>query len=173
MGLFKWLFGSNKDSSKQEYAVHADAYDASNPNEILKIVGAMCLIAANAGDSHVYVALQDENPARGFSKGVTLLASIDNCSGSCTHDKSSYLKFGISPKTAEYLATVPFKTKTGALDNHFEINFITLPDYPSSLTNAILNEMKKGVSQSRFIQAGVRTAQIRSNAGVLSCSIKD
>ena len=173
MGFFKWLFGSSTETPKQENKFHADTYDASNSNEVLKIVSAMCLIAANAGDSHVYVALQDENTAQGFSKGIKLLASIDNCSGSCTHNKDSYLKFGASPRTAEYLATVPFKTKACALSDDFEINFSTLPDYPSSLTNAILSEMKKGVSQSKYIQAGVRTAQIRANAGVLSCNIED
>ena len=171
MELLKWLFGKENEKAKSISANCVEVFDANNPNEILKIVGALCLIAANAGDSHVYVALQYENPAKGFSQNVTLLASIDNCSSSCTHDANSYIKFGVTSQLARYLATVPFKTKTGAYSNDFEITFTSVPDKPSSLLNPVINEMKKGVSQSKYIQAGVRHAKIDMNAGVLTCNI--
>lgn len=170
MGILKRLFGA-KESTQQTHPTHNETFDANNPSEILKIVSAMCLIAANAGDSNIYVALQDEDISRGFSKSISLLASIDNCSGSCTHDASSYMKFGVSRTTASYLATVPFKTKEGTYSNDFKVEFCALPDYPSHLTNQIINEMRKGVSQSKFINAGVRHASINANMGVLTCSI--
>lgn len=171
MGLFNWLFGKENEKSKSVSANYAEVFDVNNPNEILKIVGALCLIAANAGDSHVYVALQDENPAKGISKNVTVLASIDNCSSSCTHDVNSYIKFGVPSQLARYLATVPFETKNGAYSNDFNITFTRVPDKPSSLLNPVINEMKNGVSQSKFIKAGVRHAKIEMNAGVLTCNI--
>lgn len=171
MGFIDRLFGRKGNTSTQNRTNTPKNFDANNPNEILKIVGPMCLIAANAGDSHVYVALQDENPDKGFSKSITLLASIDNCSISCTYDAASYRKLGVTPPIAQYLATVPFKTKDCVSSYDFEIRFTALPDFPSSLTNLIISEMQRGVSQSNYIIAGVRNAQINANAGVLNCSI--
>lgn len=171
MGLLNRLFRDRDNVFTQNRTNQSERFNSNNPNEILKIVGPMCLIAANASDSHVYIALQDENPAKCFPKSITLLASIDNCSVSCAHDVFSYRKLGVPTQIAQYLATVPFKTKDCAHSYDFEITFTTLPDYPSSLTNQIINEMRKGVSQSNYVKTGVRHAQINANAGVLNCNI--
>lgn len=171
MGLFSHLFCRKSNTITPSDTNSAKGFNVKNPYEILRIVGPMCLIAANAGDSHVYVALQDENQAKGFLKSVTLLASIDNCSISCTYDATSYKKLGVTAPIAQYLATVPFKTKNCAYSYDFEISFTELPDSPSSLTDQIINEMRRGVSQSNYVKAGVRNVQINANAGVLSCSI--
>ena len=171
MGIFSRIFSKSRNNQHIAKPIQSPKYDASNPNEILKIANAMCHLAANAGDSGVYIALQDANTAKGIQNYMSLLASIDNCSGTCQHNVSSFQKFGLPINIATYLASVPFSVTLCANSTEFKLEFGAMPDYPSSLSSAIIDEMKKGLSQSRFIISGVRHAEINADIGVLRCRV--
>ena len=150
---------SNGHNMPSKHPVPQKVFQPGNPYEIYDITQALSFVAAIAGDSHVYVVLQDENPAKGWPKSMSISASLDNCITSRQDD--------IPAGVRKYLESVPFNIQTSAFDYHVEYTFTTPPDYPSGLKYGVMDEMKTGATKSSFVIHGLHTFEIRDNGGLI------
>lgn len=150
-----------------------EPFDPTNPHEIYDVVHLLSAIVAEAGDSRITVWLQDENPAKGWPKGMGLSVTIDSYYTKNHQvdfsDYSGFVKFGLPLSAAKYLASVPF-TVSG---NDLEYKFSHSLDYPSTYARFIVEEMEKGTRSSRYVQLGLRQITIENRDCLICCKSSD
>lgn len=169
MGFFNWLFGHNATSAPTNSKVVEPValFNENNPHEIYDIVRALSTIVANVGDSWLTVVMQDENPTKGWPRVMRITANIDDWHyKNYRIEKTSFMKLGLSPRDAEYLASIPFSVNGDSLEYEFPMPF----DEPSCYKRFVLDEMRNGVANSSYVKAGLRTVSI-TDKGFLQCKV--
>lgn len=150
---------SNCHNVANKAPVPQKVFQHDNPHEIYEITQALSFIAAVAGDSHVYVVLQDENPAKGWARSMSIRASLDNCITS----RQDYIPAGVR----KYLESVPFIIQRSAFNYDLEYTFAPPPAIPSGFKYGIIDEMKTGASRSSFVMHGLHTINISDRGGLI------
>ena len=170
MGFFGTLFGSRNDRNNNEAQVKTETFNPNSNYAIYKIVVGLSCLATEANDSWVIVALQDENPEKGWKRHMSVRATIDswfleNRGVTELKDAQSYRKLGMPEDIVNILASTPFTGQKGSLE--FVIS--NMVEYPSTCAQTVLNSMREGSMRSKYYP--MRNVKITQNHGVLECKV--
>ena len=139
-------------------------FDETTPNEIGELAYALSIVAAIAGDSHVYVYLQNDNPGRGFTKGMGILAALDDTLDNRQNE--------IPKEIRKYLESVPFSVKKNHFGYSIEYSFKNVPDSPTQFSQMIASKMKHGASSVSYVKHGLHEVSIENLGGNVNCHIR-
>lgn len=164
MGFFSYLFGRNTAPSQ-----NVPLFNKDDPNEAYKLTRYLSWLAANVHSfSSIYIILQDAASNGSGVPCVTISANLDDWhSNNYTPNYETFVKLGLSQEAARYLESVPFAV-TGDL---LMFTFQNISIRPSQMHDDLMNELKRGLSMSKFIQAGVCEVRIDDYKRTINCRI--
>lgn len=169
MGLFKWLFGSNNNTNTSSPSKTVKLFDENDINELFPLIRNLSWLVANVGSfSTLYVTYRDASKSDVGVSVLSVCASLDDwTTNGNTNNAESFIKNGMPPSIAKYLASVPFTITGDAL-------MFTFKNAPASLAHLkanIVSEIRAGLALSDYVKAGVRDIRIEENIGVITCRV--
>lgn len=169
MGILSKLFSKKDISSKKIASNPEKLFDENDPNEVFSLIRNLSWLVANVGSfSCVYIAYQDADKNNNGIPILSISANLDDWKSNGYHPNyESFVKLGLSKKSAKYLESIPF-SESGDL---LMFTFKNPPSHPSGFRTNMINEIHKGLSLSRFVQVGVRDIKIEDNTGVIICRV--
>ena len=169
MGFFKRLFGNNNNTEPSTPSVSVKLFDENDINELFPLIRNLSWLVANVGsDSSLYITYVDASTSKTGVPVLGIAVNLDDWSSKGnTTNFDSFTQNGISANAAKYLESVPF-TVAGDL---LSFTFKNTPASPSSLKADMLNEIKIGLSLSRYVKSGVRDVKIEDYTGTIICRV--
>lgn len=164
MGFFSRIFGSNTTSSQ-----NTPLFNKDNPNEAYKLTRYLSWLVANVHSfSTIYIILEDASTSKSGVPTLSIAANLDDWhSNGCSPSYGTFVKLGLSQEAAKYLESVPFTLFGDSL----MFTFQNISILPSQMHDNLMSEIKRGLSMSKFVQAGVCEIKIDDHRHTITCRV--